>query len=173
MGFWKPNRPASPPASEPSFLSAGSYLEPAAEEAEEQFLNKQAKLRTALGAVVLQQFQQIAQDEMTDVRRLKAKHLKGEWAADAAPSAVTDMGNIIICDDYRHNEPPPPRPISREQGGLPGWLVALLVILLVVALALAGIAVYKAFAGPAPSVNTNVREGFSLELVPPKAEKQP
>lgn len=100
MTFW----PNSKSGSRPS--SAHSSPPPLQETLDEaaQTLGKTVKVELGRQAVHLQQLQQIAQDEINDVRRLKAKHLGGEWAQ--AAKKADDVGDMIICDDYHRNDRP-------------------------------------------------------------------
>lgn len=58
---------------------------------------KKNKLEAAKAAVFLGQLNQMAQDEIKDVRQLKKKHLGHSYGED-------DMNNIIVCDDYHNND---------------------------------------------------------------------
>lgn len=90
-------------------------------------LAKQAKLKIATDALLLSQMQALASDEVSDSRRLKAKHL-GEQFANCARGGGDAMGDIFICDDYHqsHGFPQPPRT---------NWLGVLAVVLAAVAVA--------------------------------------
>lgn len=119
-----PNFSASPPSLETTLAQTASDLA------------KQAKLKIASDALLLQQMQALASDEVTDVRRLKAKHLGAQFADCARPGG-DPMGDIFICDDYHnsHGYPPPHRPNALAlavlllaavlaAGGVGAWLVS-------------------------------------------------
>lgn len=90
-------------------------------EAAQQYLGKQAKIQTGYDAVMLAHNAQIAADEVADVRKLKAKHLGEQWAAQKAGEPM----EIIVCDDYHHNDAPPASPVvpGLLQKALP-WILA-------------------------------------------------
>jgi hypothetical protein len=73
--------------------------------------NKEAKIDTGMKGVLLKQMAEIAKEEMRDQRRLKAKHLGPQWQE---PDMEDETGDLIICDDYKRNDHPPP---SNGNGG--------------------------------------------------------
>lgn len=92
MSFLWPDRSSSPPP---------SSLPPSLEESLRIVaadLSKQAKLELASQAIPVRQLKEISDDELADVRRLKAKHLGGAFAAAAGIEG--DVGDFIICDNY-------------------------------------------------------------------------
>lgn len=76
------------------------------EQAEEALLAKGSKIDLAQKAVYLKNLADIAHDDVSDVRKLKAKHLGPEFAmANGAGGggAEDGMGDVIVCDDYHHH----------------------------------------------------------------------
>lgn len=98
----KPNSPRSS-GKRPEL---GETLQEAAQD-----LEKLGKLQIGREGIVIRQLKQIAEDEIRDVRQLKARALGGGQTSGGG-QAVDDLGDFIICDDYRRNEPPPPNPLA-------------------------------------------------------------
>jgi len=68
--------------------------------------NKQEKIEKGLNMVLLKHFKDIAEDEIKDVRRMKAKHLGDEWKkCPEAKDEGGDVGDMILCDDYNVTQP--------------------------------------------------------------------
>lgn len=132
-------------------------------EAVQQYLAKQTKLQTAHEAVLVRHHQEIASEDVEDVRRLKAKHLGEQWRK---ADSQANMGDIIVCDDYHHNDQPE-RNRSNVLRTLAPWLLG-------VSLAGAtgfGIGTLASLLKPANdggTVNTTNREGFLLKLGGPE-----
>lgn len=166
MGLFRRGTGNSASSSNGSARRPPPTLEQSAAEAADQDLAGQSKLQVANQAVILEQLRQIAQDEIRDVRRLKAKHLGEQWAKAAEGQ---DVGDLIICDDYRRNEPhqqpPSPRiwPLIAALLGFGG-------------LGLAGYLGHLALSRPAavaPAVQQkieNTTKGFLIELLPSKRQ---
>lgn len=77
------------------------------EAAKDNLLNKAGKLELGLQAVFLRQFQQLADMEVRDAERLKAKHLGPEFAvSDKVASNEEEVGNIVVGDDIHFHQPP-------------------------------------------------------------------
>ena len=160
-----------------SLVDAQRVIELAQAEAVQQYLGKQGKLATAYDAVMLRHHQQIAHEDVQDVRRLKAKHLGEQWRG-AAEGAGEAVGDIIVCDDYHHgNVQPTPTPTPPTPSA-PTWMKAALAGTTLVAAALGGSYLGSLLNRPAPTqpaavapVNTTVEktEGFKLRLGENKA----
>ena len=88
------------------------------EAAKDNLLNKSGKLELAQQAILTQHLAEIAHDDVEDVRKLKSNKLGGAFAmpnqskSNTGESGLEDgVGNIIVCDDYTHNNPTqPPQP---------------------------------------------------------------
>lgn len=151
---WWPHR--SPP------LNNGSTQSPV-QEAEDQFLNKQGKLRTAAGAILTGNLRQLAEDELASVRALKHKYGLGPAPVGAEGEA---MGDLIVCDAYSRNDPPPSRI----------WPI-MATLIAGAGIAVAGLVAWKTLvdkpsAAPAAVQPADPQQqlppGFRLELIPPK-----
>lgn len=140
---------------------ASPSLQKSLEEAAKAEANK-SKVELGQDAVMLRHLQEIARDDVEDVRKLKAKHLGGEWAASAQGD---DVGDIIICDDYRRDSPRPPKSSS--------WLkLAALIGLSLLSGAGIGGGLLTFLGSKAPEViNKQSTEGFLLDLVPAEAKE--
>lgn len=148
------------------------------QEAEDTLLDKGSKLELARQAVFLQNLQEIAYDDVKDVRRLKSKHLGPEFAMNEkggkSGESVDDMG-IIVCDDFHHhhdnNNPSNIPPNSQPSR----WPIALGISVAGMAIA-AGLAVPQMLARhgaqeeravqPADGKNTTttIKRGFIIDL---------
>lgn len=73
--------------------------------ARDNLLNKSTKMDLAERAIALGNYKDIAEDDVNDVRKLKAKYLGPEFKMPASNSEE-DVGNIVVCDDYHHNDLP-------------------------------------------------------------------
>lgn len=172
MSWWPPRLPWSKSAlASPSLPNRTSPLE----EARQQFLNKEAKLRTAYDAVIVANMDDLAAEEMEGVRALKAKYMKNKDGTPAA-NGEGDVGDrrVIVCDDYRHNDPPQSSPSKL-------WPIVAAVGLTVGA-GLGGYVAHEALKKPdpppvvvppavTPQEKPGLPPGFNLELIPPKKEQ--
>lgn len=134
-----------------------------ADEAYSQQLAKRAKMEVAREAVFLEDLREIARADREDVRKIKEKHLwkePGSEPAGGGGAGGEDVGDIIVCDDYHAPGSAPPA----ANGGV-GTLAGLLIGAGLVA---GGLLVGKALTAAPPVTNVNSREGFVIELVPPK-----
>lgn len=74
-------------------------------EAKDQILNKDSKIESARQAILINQLKQIAEQEIRDTQAMKRKHLGPEFGK----GTDSEMGDLIVCDDYRKNDGPAPR----------------------------------------------------------------
>ena len=146
--------------------SAQRSLDETTQEAASSLLGNQSKIQAGQQAVFLEQLRQIAHEEMKDVQKLKAKRLGGPWQEMGGKG--DDMGDLIICDDYRKNDPPPSRVwpwaaagLGIAAMGIGGWLGKM---------ALEKVA-EKALPGAVQRIESG--RGFMIDLVPALQEKKP
>jgi hypothetical protein len=96
-------------------------------EAAQQRLGYDAKIQSGLEGVYLQQLHQIAQDEIDDVRKLKAKHLGGgpvKIGGTPGPSGG-NHSDLILADRMEFNYPNPSPPARSGFGPVLGVLAGM------------------------------------------------
>jgi len=160
----------------------GPSIQSSVQEAAQQDLGKQAKLATADHAVMTQHMAAIAAAEVEAVAALRQKYQGGSAKPQAAGKKTDAMGNIIVCDDYRQNDPSPSKllPLLAALGlgagaSLGGYLgIAAInkptsvVAPSVVAPSVVAPVVQPATPAAPVSTNTTNNLGFTLKLIPPE-----
>lgn len=76
-------------------------------EAQAALLGKANKLEVARQAILTQDLSELAKADREKVRRLEEKRVFGQ---EKPPVSGEDVGDIIVCDDYRRNDAPRPAP---------------------------------------------------------------
>lgn len=148
-----------------------SDMQDPVEAAKDNLLNKAGKLELAQQAVLTQHLAEIAKDDVEDVRKLKANKLGGAFAMPNQSKGNTDgvedgVGNIIVCDDYIHNNPSQPPQPSKILPMIYGMLMGVCLLSLPVI-------AYKILESSKPTENKNItpanttttiKKGFIIDL---------
>jgi hypothetical protein len=86
------------------------------EEAADQQLGKESKLKTAMDAVLVGDLHQLAAADRDAVNRYREKRVFG--GDGKAPPGGENVGDVTVMDDMHINLPAPPAPAPPPSGGL-------------------------------------------------------